>query len=103
MKDDLIIMEDIEFKTWDYTMPTIQTDDPFPEYEVKHLNASTVKENLFNALPFLRALNWDNILLAGGVMTAFVTPSTKPVDGNQFGDLDFFIYGLTVKNSFYET
>jgi hypothetical protein len=95
VKDDLIVMKKIEFKPWDFTIPTI-TQFVSDDDRNTELKASTVRKNLLKALPFLKNIKWDNILLAGGAVTAFVNPYREPVHHDDFNDLDFFIYGLTV-------
>jgi hypothetical protein len=64
-----------------------------PEYHVTEITLSDFKSRLYEDLPFLAKIDWSNVLLAGGAVTAYITPSADKFQ-YKFGDLDFFIHGL---------
>lgn len=90
VNEGLITMKDImQFKCWDFSMPTICYSK---SSETSFITAEKAIKRLCKTFPFLDDIDWNNVLLAGGSVSAFIAPNPR-----SFSDLDFFIYGLEVK------
>jgi len=101
VKDDLHNLEDLDFtRDWDFSLPTIITSDDENQNHKIYVKEKMIKTNssfgeeLFRKFPFLAALNYNNILIAGGVVGTIVL--NKECSDC---DIDIFIYGLNKKKA----
>ena len=96
IEDGLIVVQNMEFKEWDFSLPTLawpQKLNAQPRAPPPLYTAGEFRQRIQAAMPYLGSMDWSNVLLAGGAVFAFVNPSKNP-DKYVFGDLDFFLYGL---------
>jgi hypothetical protein len=81
-------------KVWDFSCPTIVPSENtgFTVNPMKDMTTKKFKKNFLEAYPYLKGINWDNVLVAGGSVQKILH------GGNSYGDqrdVDIFFYGLT--------
>ncbi|AGC01925.1 ankyrin repeat protein [Acanthamoeba polyphaga moumouvirus] len=78
--------------TLDYDLPTLcnkRTDKP----NILMNNIEKFTEEFYKKYPFLKNVNMDNLLIAGGSVSNIIRGDKSS------GDIDFFVYGLNTKKA----
>ena len=90
--DDSILhqLDDLTVKSWDFSSPTVMTGGE-QNYAVPQIeNPENYAVRFYNKYPFMRGVNMDNLLVAGGAAGQFVCTRSS----ESASDLDVFVYGL---------
>lgn len=85
---DLYRLCDVKQKSWDYSLPTlVERENVFLKEKIKSTSEEEIAQQFFKKYPYLKGINWDNLLVAGGCIGNFIY-------GNEANDVDIFIWGL---------
>lgn len=90
ISNDLIHLESLEPKDWDFSLPTLLTDDSnFYRKRMIVKNSEQFSANFFKNHPIFKNFDFNNTLIAGGCIGHYL------INKDKFsGDIDIFIYGL---------
>ncbi|ARA71908.1 hypothetical protein BNJ_00066 [Kaumoebavirus] len=88
--NDLCTLEEVNTKSsWDFSLPTIRNDSR--KARISCTTAGFITK-FYEKYPYLRNVNLENILVAGGCVSGLLT-------GNSYDDVDFFFYGLSAEEA----
>lgn len=92
----LHLLETLEQKSWDFTLPTLTQGGNYGDFRREILtSAKDFTEKFYKRYPILKGITFDNILIAGGSVSNIVykAKTTEELD------VDVFVYGLTTEEA----